>query len=193
MVAEICCNFLCEFNNGARNSHVRSLPLQLFSSQSCTLLDYHTLWNPNCTSHFLSKFSFSHFQSRKALKVVDLKAILTEASVTTPAKANKNDLIARIIASPAALAVYNKHHPTPGSTPAPSSTTAKTSTTQTDDLLAPPEECVVFISKHLLSDKESIEAWIGMKMTQTEVPIHPYPQSQLQNLYLPSPYAPHVR
>ncbi|KZT63195.1 hypothetical protein DAEQUDRAFT_815788 [Daedalea quercina L-15889] len=43
----------------------------------------------------------------KALKVVDLKDILTRASVSVPSKSNKNDLIARILASPAALDVYH--------------------------------------------------------------------------------------
>lgn len=43
---------------------------------------------------------------RKALKVVELKEILTKAGVTIPAKANKPDLIAKIIETPAALEVF---------------------------------------------------------------------------------------
>ncbi|KAH9831211.1 uncharacterized protein C8Q71DRAFT_861944 [Rhodofomes roseus] len=46
----------------------------------------------------------------KALKVVDLKDILTRAGVSVPSKSNKNDLIARVLASPAALDVYNAQH-----------------------------------------------------------------------------------
>ncbi|KAF9458434.1 hypothetical protein BDZ94DRAFT_1239986 [Collybia nuda] len=57
----------------------------------------------------------------KALKVVELKAILAQAKVQVPAKANKSDLISRIIASTHALDVYNKLH------------------TQ-DDLLVPPAD-----------------------------------------------------
>lgn len=61
----------------------------------------------------------------KSLKVVDLKDILAKAAVSAPAKANKQELIARIVASPQAIAVYNKQYP---------------SKPPTDDLLAPPEE-----------------------------------------------------
>ncbi|KAF7321549.1 hypothetical protein MKEN_00675900 [Mycena kentingensis (nom. inval.)] len=56
----------------------------------------------------------------KALKVAELRELL--ASETVPAKANKTDLIARIIASPTATDAYKaKYEPK-------------------DDLLAPPEE-----------------------------------------------------
>ncbi|KAF9264251.1 hypothetical protein L218DRAFT_987254 [Marasmius fiardii PR-910] len=58
----------------------------------------------------------------KALKVVDLKAILTKAEQPAPAKSNKQDLISRIIASEKAISVYNAEHGSP------------------DDLLAPPED-----------------------------------------------------
>jgi SAP domain-containing ribonucleoprotein len=57
----------------------------------------------------------------KALKVVDLRQILATANVSAPAKANKNDLIAKILASKPALDAYAKLYPP-------------------DDLLAPPEE-----------------------------------------------------
>ncbi|PPQ65004.1 hypothetical protein CVT26_015712 [Gymnopilus dilepis] len=57
----------------------------------------------------------------RALKVVDLKAVLAKANVSAPAKATKNDLIARIQASKDALAAYAELYPQ-------------------DDLLAPPEE-----------------------------------------------------
>jgi len=68
----------------------------------------------------------------KSLKVVDLKDILAKAAVSVPAKANKQDLIARVLASPAALDVYNKlQNPNASSSAAP---------TATDDLLAPPED-----------------------------------------------------
>ncbi|KAF4567686.1 hypothetical protein EYR40_006690 [Pleurotus pulmonarius] len=60
----------------------------------------------------------------KALKVVELKDILSKSATSIPAKANKQELISRILASPAALAEYNTQH-----SPAP-----------VEDLLAPPEE-----------------------------------------------------
>ncbi|KAI5118918.1 hypothetical protein M0805_003742, partial [Coniferiporia weirii] len=44
----------------------------------------------------------------KALKVVDLKDLLARAGVPIPAKANKPDLIANIIASPSALDVFHE-------------------------------------------------------------------------------------
>ncbi|KIY50178.1 hypothetical protein FISHEDRAFT_71793 [Fistulina hepatica ATCC 64428] len=69
----------------------------------------------------------------KALKVADLRDILSKASVACPAKANKSELIARITASSAAVDMYhNLHDPKPKhiEDPAPAQ----------DDLLAPPEE-----------------------------------------------------
>ncbi|KAJ7084276.1 hypothetical protein B0H15DRAFT_951526 [Mycena belliarum] len=58
----------------------------------------------------------------KTLKVVDLKDILAKAAQPPPQKATKSDLIARILASKDAVAVYNQKF-------APK-----------DDLLAPPED-----------------------------------------------------
>ncbi|KAI0930373.1 hypothetical protein AcV5_007107 [Taiwanofungus camphoratus] len=46
----------------------------------------------------------------KALKVVALKDILAKASVSAPSKANKQDLINKILATPAATNVYNAQH-----------------------------------------------------------------------------------
>ncbi|KAI0958708.1 hypothetical protein AcV7_004443 [Taiwanofungus camphoratus] len=46
----------------------------------------------------------------KALKVVALKDILAKASVSAPSKANKQDLINKILATPAAINVYNAQH-----------------------------------------------------------------------------------
>lgn len=64
----------------------------------------------------------------KSLKVVDLKDILAKASVSVPAKANKQDLIARVLANPAALDVYNKQqNPT---------SAAPVSAAATDDLVS---------------------------------------------------------
>ena len=60
------------------------------------------------------------------MKVVELKAILQEANVSIPAKANKPDLIAKIIETPEALEVFQataggqpKASPAPVSTPKP--------------------------------------------------------------------------
>ncbi|KAJ3749110.1 hypothetical protein DFH05DRAFT_1475518 [Lentinula detonsa] len=65
----------------------------------------------------------------KSLKVVDLKQILTKANVAPAGKANKADLIAKIIASPAAVDAFNAIYPS--AEPAPAAN---------DDLLAPPED-----------------------------------------------------
>lgn len=61
----------------------------------------------------------------KALKVVDLKAIAAKAKLQVPAKATKSDIIAKILASQAALDAYSLLYPSP---------------LAQDDLLAPPEE-----------------------------------------------------
>ncbi|KAF9792612.1 hypothetical protein BJ322DRAFT_1030333 [Thelephora terrestris] len=53
----------------------------------------------------------------KALKVADLKEILKKASVSAPPRATKADLIARIIAEPAAVDAYNALHNAAGVTP----------------------------------------------------------------------------
>ena len=58
----------------------------------------------------------------KALKVVDLRAILAKGNVQVPAKATKSDLISRIQASKPAQDAYLCLYP------------------PQDDLLAPPEE-----------------------------------------------------
>ena len=46
----------------------------------------------------------------KTLKVADLKAILAKSQTQTPSKANKQDLINKIIATPAALDAYNAQY-----------------------------------------------------------------------------------
>ncbi|KAI0758319.1 hypothetical protein BC629DRAFT_1296163, partial [Irpex lacteus] len=57
---------------------------------------------------------------RKALKVVELKEILSKAQVSLTGKANKADLIAKILASPEALAVAEgPTNETPSVTAAP--------------------------------------------------------------------------
>lgn len=43
---------------------------------------------------------------RKALKVVDLKDILSRAHVSVTGKANKADLIAKILSSPGTVAIF---------------------------------------------------------------------------------------
>ncbi|TFY72920.1 hypothetical protein EVG20_g74 [Dentipellis fragilis] len=55
----------------------------------------------------------------KALKVADLKHILSTAAVSSPAKATKADLIAKVLASPSALDAYaRKYGPPPAPAPA---------------------------------------------------------------------------
>ncbi|EKM54354.1 uncharacterized protein PHACADRAFT_258157 [Phanerochaete carnosa HHB-10118-sp] len=49
----------------------------------------------------------------KALKVVDLKEILSSAQVTVTGKANKSDLVAKILASPEAVKVYEQQYGSP--------------------------------------------------------------------------------
>ncbi|KZS98555.1 hypothetical protein SISNIDRAFT_481279 [Sistotremastrum niveocremeum HHB9708] len=72
----------------------------------------------------------------KTLKVVDLKQILTKANVTVGAKANKADLVAKILASPEALRVANGD----GDEHTGSAAPAVADRLQDDDLLAPPED-----------------------------------------------------
>ena len=61
--------------------------------------------------------ALTHPNVRKSLKVADLKDILKRASVPPPPKATKADLIAKIIAEPAAVNVYNALHIPAGVTP----------------------------------------------------------------------------
>ncbi|EIM83109.1 uncharacterized protein STEHIDRAFT_124402 [Stereum hirsutum FP-91666 SS1] len=69
----------------------------------------------------------------KALKVVDLKEILSQAQVAFPTNIKKSDLITKILDSPAALDAYSAKYAS-DTTPA-----SKTPVTPQDDLLAPPE------------------------------------------------------
>lgn len=69
----------------------------------------------------------------RALKVVDLKNILARAQLALPPKANKPDLISKILDSQPALDVYEELHgsgntPRPASTPQPPSTNTTTAT-----------------------------------------------------------------
>lgn len=67
-------------------------------------------WTLSCTSLPPPPLPSAHLSfNRKALKVVDLKDILTKAGVAI-GKANKPDLIAKILASSEAVAVYNKNY-----------------------------------------------------------------------------------
>lgn len=102
---------------------------------------------------FLSGHRNSHNVNRKSLKVADLKDILVKASEKVTGKANKADLIAKIIASPAAVDAYRKQYEgggvVTGSAHADDLVRApraplRPRRTLTDPLqLALPEECVV--------------------------------------------------
>ncbi|KAF8495851.1 hypothetical protein JB92DRAFT_3099780 [Gautieria morchelliformis] len=75
----------------------------------------------------------------KSQRVADLRELLQKASVPIPAKANKADLIAKILSSPEALAAFN--NPGASTIPAPKAKAPEPSQGgQDDDLLAPPEE-----------------------------------------------------
>ncbi|KAF8513166.1 hypothetical protein BU17DRAFT_68935 [Hysterangium stoloniferum] len=73
----------------------------------------------------------------KSLRVPDLRELLSKASVTVPAKAKKEDLIAKILASPAALEAFG-HQEAPNGEKR--KVTAPPQSGVDDDLLAPPEE-----------------------------------------------------
>ncbi|KAF8578006.1 hypothetical protein K439DRAFT_507070 [Ramaria rubella] len=78
----------------------------------------------------------------KAMRVAELREVLQRASVIIPGKANKADLIAKILASPTAVDTLQKQ----GVLTAPSASVPKQKAPelphggQDDDLLAPPEE-----------------------------------------------------
>lgn len=100
----------------------------------------------NCTLRFLTFYRPGHSSLRsKQLKVVELKDILAKASVSAPAKANKTDLIARILASQSALNVYNKMH-----APAPAQS-------QTDDL----------VSNSLLTGSQNLKAFPSLRLPKS--------------------------
>lgn len=50
------------------------------------------------------------FYSRKALKVADLRQLLSKAAVSAPQKANKNELISRVLSTPSALELYSAQY-----------------------------------------------------------------------------------
>jgi SAP domain-containing ribonucleoprotein len=82
----------------------------------------------------------------KALKVVDLKAVLAKAQVQAPAKATKADLIARIVESQAALDAYAELYEEDASEPVveapetiPTSDTVEIITETTEDAVPPAE------------------------------------------------------
>ena len=113
-------------------------------------------WTPNCTpsNPFLSARPNSHNHHSKSLKVADLKDLLVKANEKVTGKANKADLIAKIIASPAAVDAYRKQYEGGGGAVAGSThaddlvrvpcAPLEPCRTLTDPLqLALPEECVV--------------------------------------------------
>ena len=67
----------------------------------------------------------------KSLKVTDLRDLLTKAGEPAPSKANKQDLIARVSASLAALAAYRAKYEAPAAGEAP----------------AVQEECVLLVKR----------------------------------------------
>lgn len=83
--------------------------------------------------------SLSNMSVRKTQRVADLRELLQKASVSIPAKANKADLIAKILASPAAIEVFNN----PGSTATVAAAASKPKAPETsqagqdDDLVSP--------------------------------------------------------
>jgi hypothetical protein len=84
--------------------------------------------NNNNNSYIISlPFLLPPMESKlKALKVADLKDILSKANVSVPAKANKSDLVAKISTSTSAIDVYNRLYP---------SKTAPPPTNTNDDLV----------------------------------------------------------
>ncbi|KAI0779833.1 hypothetical protein C8Q74DRAFT_718528 [Fomes fomentarius] len=83
-------------------------------------------WTPSCTSLHPPPLPSAHLSfNRKALKVVDLKDILAKAGVAI-GKANKPDLIAKILASSEAVAVYNKNYGGPSADSVQSASAAST-------------------------------------------------------------------
>ncbi|RPD63901.1 hypothetical protein L227DRAFT_650872 [Lentinus tigrinus ALCF2SS1-6] len=91
-----------------------------------------------------SKLHVLPFCSSKALKVVDLKDILSKANVAITGKANKQDLIAKILASPDAVDVYNQIH---GPAPAQTSENASAATESSPATSEPPPKASAPTSK----------------------------------------------
>lgn len=85
-------------------------------------------WTPSCTSPPVSLAHFCSPLPRKSLKVVDLKDILSKANVALTGKANKPDLIAKILASPEAIEVYNQNYGPAPDTPAQNASAAPQNT-----------------------------------------------------------------
>ncbi|EJF65118.1 hypothetical protein DICSQDRAFT_159363 [Dichomitus squalens LYAD-421 SS1] len=79
----------------------------------------------------------------KALKVVDLKDILAKANVAVTGKANKPDLIAKILGSPEAIEVYNNNY---GPAPAQSARDASATTTNAPEKSEAPPKAAAPVS-----------------------------------------------
>ncbi|KAG6332698.1 hypothetical protein ID866_6389 [Astraeus odoratus] len=77
------------------------------------------------------------------LQVAELRDILSKAAAPAPARTNKQDLIARVLATPTAIEIYHNLYPSaePVSSPAVSTPVVKVhAPSSNDDLLAPPED-----------------------------------------------------
>ena len=88
-------------------------------------------WMPSCAPRFSPSTTPTDSRCpRKALKVVDLKDILAKANVAVTGKANKQDLIAKILGAPEAIDVYNKIHGPAPPKPAEDASAASPSTVE---------------------------------------------------------------
>lgn len=112
----------CDTQSPPIHSHtlVTSLVTSHHSSrlipQLCTEVDYGSQIVSNFPTCRVS-CALRRENNRKALKVPDLKEILKRASVSAPPKANKADLVAKILAEPAAIDAYNALHNPGAATP----------------------------------------------------------------------------
>ncbi|GJJ06384.1 hypothetical protein Clacol_000575 [Clathrus columnatus] len=76
----------------------------------------------------------------KQLKAADLREILQKASVTLPARINKTDLVAKILATPAAVEIFNKQISSNGTSEKQQLAPQPSNSHVDNDLLAPPEQ-----------------------------------------------------
>lgn len=78
------------------------------------VLNHHHLpqpWTQSCTLNVSTLgHCFLYICSSKSLKVAELKDILAKGNEKLPAKATKADIIAKIIATPAAVDAYRKQY-----------------------------------------------------------------------------------
>ncbi|KIN96029.1 hypothetical protein M404DRAFT_164325 [Pisolithus tinctorius Marx 270] len=112
--------------------------------------------------------------SRKALKVADLKEILVKASAPAPGRVNKQDLINKILANPAAVKVYEELYlapkPTSNTTFTPTSPPKNAPPPSNNDDLVCFSPCFSFPSTNPVAQLAPPEEYVSTRPSHCATP-----------------------